>query len=82
MTGASDITGNSDSALVADMSGFIAKRMTIWHDNSISARMNRLFSTKSSSKSSYGNHNSYGNILFQGMHVKGFQAGGRSIGLG
>ena len=51
MTGASDTYGNSDSALVADM-------------------------TKTASGHATGNHDKYGNILFQGMHVKGFS--GRS----
>jgi prepilin-type N-terminal cleavage/methylation domain-containing protein len=47
MTGTSDIYGNPDSALVADMTSIASKRPT-------------------------GNHNRYGNILFQGLHVKGF----------
>jgi prepilin-type N-terminal cleavage/methylation domain-containing protein len=47
MTGASDTYGNSDSALVADM-------------------------TKDSRGAATGNHDQYGNILFQGMHVKGY----------
>ncbi len=49
MTGASDTYGNSDSALVADM-------------------------TKNASGNPTGNHDKYGNILFQGMHVKGYSA--------
>ncbi|MCF6177543.1 MAG: DUF1559 domain-containing protein [Victivallaceae bacterium] len=51
MTGASDTYGNSDSALVADM-------------------------TKDARGDATGNHDQYGNILFQGMHVKGYS--GRS----
>lgn len=47
MTGASDTYGNSDSALVADM-------------------------TDNARGSATGNHDKYGNILFQGMHVKGY----------
>jgi prepilin-type N-terminal cleavage/methylation domain-containing protein len=49
MTGASDVYGNSDSALVADM-------------------------TKTARAAGTGNHDKYGNILFQGMHVKGYSA--------
>ncbi|MCF6176099.1 MAG: type II secretion system GspH family protein [Victivallaceae bacterium] len=49
MTGASDTYGNSDSALVADMTDAASARPT-------------------------GNHDQYGNILYQGMHVKGYSA--------
>jgi Tfp pilus assembly protein PilE len=47
MTGTSNIYGNPDSAIVADMTSIASKRPT-------------------------GNHNRYGNILFQGLHVKGY----------
>jgi prepilin-type N-terminal cleavage/methylation domain-containing protein len=47
MIGTSNIYGNSDSALVADMTSIAFKRPN-------------------------GNHDRYGNILFQDMHVRGF----------
>jgi Protein of unknown function (DUF1559) len=79
MLGTSDIYGNPDSALVADMTGFMGKCLIPKSpDNSMSARINRLFfaktKTSSKSKSDYGNHDKYGNILFQGMHVKGYSS--------
>ena len=49
MTGASDVYGNSDSALVTDM-------------------------TKTARAAGTGNHDKFGNILFQGMHVKGYSS--------
>ena len=45
MTGSSNIYGNPDSALVADMTGVATKRQT-------------------------GNHDKYGNIIFQGIYSK------------
>ncbi len=47
MTGSSNIYGNPDSALVADMTGVASQHNT-------------------------GNHDKYGNILFQGIYVKVF----------
>ena len=67
MTGASDIYGNSDSALVADMTGVIAQRTTA-KTNDISSKITQFLS----GKTNYGNHDQYGNILFQGMHVLNF----------
>ncbi|MCF6177098.1 MAG: hypothetical protein L3J71_15175 [Victivallaceae bacterium] len=55
MTGASDTYGNSDSALVADMT-------SVGRNTPISMGIN--YAT--------GNHDQYGNILFQGIHVKGY----------
>jgi prepilin-type N-terminal cleavage/methylation domain-containing protein len=55
MTGASDTYGNSDSALVADMTS-----------------VGRNVPNAQGGSWATGNHDQYGNILFQGMHVKGY----------
>ena len=58
MTGTSNIYGNPDSALVADMTGLLSKRGVCNHN-------------RYPKDSKFGK---YGNILFQGLHVKGFSA--------
>jgi type II secretory pathway pseudopilin PulG len=61
MTGTSDVYGNPDSALIADMTGISSKRMI-----NLSKYPDGLIEQMT------GNHDWYGNILFQGMHVRGF----------
>jgi prepilin-type N-terminal cleavage/methylation domain-containing protein len=56
MVGASDKFGNSDSAITTDMTN-IARAFN---------------NTPSPTIPATGNHDKYGNILFQDMHVKGF----------